>query len=64
MNSLRSENNPAKIRSTMTKIDGLMGEAKQEIQDYYKKGRKEFMIRLTVGLVLLGLLVAAVLAGK
>lgn len=64
MASLRSENNLAKIQSTMTKIDGMMGEAKQEIQDYYKKGRKESMIRLTVGLVLMGLLVAAILAGK
>jgi hypothetical protein len=64
MNSLSSENNLATIRSTMTKIDGLMGESRQEIQGYYKKGRKESMIRLTVGLVLMGLLVAAILASK
>jgi hypothetical protein len=64
MNSLSSENNLATIRSNMTKPDGLMGEAKQETQDYYKKGRKESMIRLTVGLILMGLLVTALLAGK
>ena len=64
MDSLKSEGNLAKIRSTMTKIDGLMGETKQEIQDYYRKGRKESMIRLTVGLVLIGLLVAIMLVGK
>lgn len=64
MASLRSESNLATIQSTMAKIDGLMGETKQEIQDNYKKARKETMIMLTVGLVLLGLFVASKLLGK
>lgn len=37
MASLKSENNLEKIKSTMSKIDGLMGETKQEIQGHHKK---------------------------
>ncbi len=64
MASLKSENNLEKIKSTMSKIDGLMGETKQEIQGRHKKARKESMIRLAVGLVLMGLIVAIMIVGK
>lgn len=64
MASLKSESNLEKIKSTMSKIDGLMGETKQEIQGHHKKARKESMIRLAVGLVLMGLIVVIMIVGK
>jgi hypothetical protein len=48
----------------MKKIDGLMGEANREIQDHYKKSRKETMVVATMVVVLIGLFVAIKLIGR
>jgi hypothetical protein len=64
MDSLKGGGDLAKIRSTMKKIDGLMGEANREIQDHYKKSRKETMVVATMVVVLIGLFVAIKLIGR
>lgn len=59
MASLESESDPIKIRSTMTKIDGLMTQARHEIQEQYKKGQQQSLILLLIFLIIIGLFVIA-----